>query len=301
MNHSLFSSTPLPAWLQPSSLAEFLDVVSAALNSDSPASPLALSLCTSSPALQRNKSLRAAVILLRQASSAMSRDVRPRPGRFFQLLLHLCVSAFLIFTAIPGRLRNALRITIRIRLITRPAPHLRGVHPSPNGAVRVVHHSCNALPFSASHSPSRLLRHGGWATPTPIPSGRSGVRVQEESYEEQDWTLALPALPSPTLADVVRRIARTDSASSRRPFLLVRSHVRSGAHRQRIPSFLVRAPTARTFPIAPAPKAKAKARTFNLVCDRRSSASRHSGATPSPRTGVEKWQPARADGKEHIP
>ncbi|KAJ7792135.1 hypothetical protein B0H14DRAFT_178430 [Mycena olivaceomarginata] len=57
MNHSLFSSTPSPARLQPFSLAEFLDVFSAALNSDSPAPPLALSLRTLSPALQRNKSL----------------------------------------------------------------------------------------------------------------------------------------------------------------------------------------------------------------------------------------------------
>jgi hypothetical protein len=71
--------------------------------------------------------------------------------------------------------------------------------------------------------------------------------------------LALPALPSPSLADVVRPTARIDSASSRRPFL-VRSHVPLGAHRQRITSFLVRALTARTLPIAPAPKAKAKAR-----------------------------------------
>ncbi|KAJ7303628.1 hypothetical protein DFH08DRAFT_1089361 [Mycena albidolilacea] len=192
MNHSLFSSTPSPARLQPFSLA----VVSAALNSDSPAPPLALSLRTSSP-LQRNKSLQnlhtPALRLARAAPAAGTQEacrrhpatamlhassplpgvVRPRPRRSFQLLLHLRVSSFLIFTAIPARLRIALRIRIRIRLVTRPAlTSEERAHPPANGAVRIVHHSCDALPLSASHSPPRLLRHGGRTMPTPIPTMR---------------------------------------------------------------------------------------------------------------------------------
>ncbi|KAJ7806927.1 hypothetical protein B0H14DRAFT_2874735 [Mycena olivaceomarginata] len=74
------------------------------------------------------------------------------------------------------------------------------------------------------------------------------------------------------------------SSSSARTFALAHTD-------NAFPSFLVRAPTARTFPITPAPKAKAKARTFNLVCDRRSSASRHLAQHP-----VTNWSREMAAG-----
>ncbi|KAF7344160.1 SF3b1 domain-containing protein [Mycena venus] len=144
-----------------------------------------------------------------------------------QLLLHLRVSS--IPAHIPGRLGLALRICIRIhlRLIARPTASTlsdstctseerpysvltadapfpydsAGSHPDPfaKGAACVVHHSCDAVPLSASLSPPRgegeyLLQDEGEAR-----VGDSGVHVPEEVsfVREQHRTLALPVLPSP--------------------------------------------------------------------------------------------------------
>ncbi|KAF7340342.1 hypothetical protein MVEN_01953400 [Mycena venus] len=351
---------PSPSRLPPFSISEFRALVSTALDSDAPAPPLALSLRTSSPSLQRKKSAhnlhiapsasrvrllltklkkRAAALIVRRrrhsstatlrASATMPCDLDRSSGGdslfapYLPLVAQyergLAVPSSYSFTcasppsgpsssappspppsespcasesshAPPSPTASTFSdstCTSEERpysVFTADAPFPydgAGVDADPfaKGAVRVVHHSCDALPLSASYSPPRLLRRGGRATPRAsmrrTGQGRrfhssanakeeggarvddSGVYVQEESYEEPDWTLALPT-PSQASFYPPRTSTPPPQAgpsSPARPSPMVHT---GNAFPPSSGSSLARAPTARTFPVATSPKTKSR-------------------------------------------
>ncbi|KAJ7832543.1 hypothetical protein B0H14DRAFT_3712085 [Mycena olivaceomarginata] len=218
MNYSLFSSTPL---------ADFLAVVSAALNSDSPrhwrflCAPRLLpcseiSLCNT-PALRLARAAPAdgaQGARRRNPAMAMLRASSPMPcdldrsiaggGSLFTPYLPLAAlydrglaapSSYSFTSSSPPSppafespcaSASASASDSSHAPPSPPRSDSAGSDPdlSANDAVRVVHHSCDALPLSASYSPPRLLPRGGagGGTPTPIPSMRrtgQGKRFHE--------------------------------------------------------------------------------------------------------------------------
>jgi hypothetical protein len=130
------------------------------------------------------------------ALSPSSGVVRPRPRRSFQLFLHLRVSAFLIFIAIPARFRTPCASASASALHAPPSPPSAPVKtdapfpqdgagsdldPSPNGAVRIVHHSCDAPP------PFRLLT----VRPPASPRGEGDADADSE-YAKDGSGEAIP-------------------------------------------------------------------------------------------------------------
>ncbi|KAJ7356435.1 hypothetical protein DFH08DRAFT_953786 [Mycena albidolilacea] len=190
----------------------------------------------------------------------------PSPVPLPPLALHLHS------TRIAARLRIALRIRIRTRLITRLdlthrlhllrlGLHLRGPRPYFDGAGSDPDPSAKGA-FTASAPPQGEGDADAESEETRGWTDDSGVHVQEESYEEQDWTLALPALLSPTsqasfdLPCASIPPPRPAPSSSART--LPMAHTDNALPPSSGPPFLVRAPTARAFPIASAPAPKNK-------------------------------------------
>ncbi|KAF7340332.1 hypothetical protein MVEN_01952400 [Mycena venus] len=169
--------------------------------------------------------------------------------------------------------------------VNRPYSVLTADAPFPYNGTGAEGHGSRRAPllrrpfaFSFLQSPC-LLRRGGRATPRAsmrrMGQGRrfhlsvnakeegddSGVYVQEESYEEQDWTLAPPALPSPTSQTSFYPLRtstpppRTGPSSPTRSFPMVHT---GNAFPPSSGSSLPRVPTAHTFPIATSPKAKSR-------------------------------------------